>query len=267
MPSRNRNHPFGKLPRGVHAIQSRGKWYLYYQRGRGTPVAGPRTKLPDNPQTPEFWIALRQAQVLTGVVRTDTVNALIDAYIVDWPTLDRKLSAGTQRLYKQHLKIARAAWGELSAKGLRPSHMREMMRSLADRPGTANNFLGTMRALSTWGVLNNHIDVPLCTGVKPYQATGGHKPWTGEQIRVAHEKLTGEVRKGFLLLYHTGQRGSDMVKLCPTMEDDGGFDLGWRGQQKTGVRPWCPILPELKAEIDTWERRPGPYILNEHGKP
>ena len=51
------------------------------------------------------------------------------------------------------------------------------------------------------------------------------------------------------------------------MVDDGGFDLGWRGQIKTGERPWCPILPELAKEMETWEKRPGPFLLSEQGKP
>jgi integrase len=267
MPQKKNNRfPFS-LPRGVHAIKARGKWYLYYQAGRGTPQVGPRTKLPDNPQSPEFWVALRQAQGVIGQVRTDTVNALIDAYVVDWPKLPKKLSEGTQHLYTRSLKIARKAWGELSARGLRPSHVLEMMRSLAETPGTANNFLSSMRALSGWAVLHNHIDMPLTKGIQLFEKKGGHQPWTEEQIAIAYEKLTGEVRKGFLLLYNTGQRGSDMVRLGPTMVDDGGFDLGWKGQVKTGVRPWCPILPELSAEISTWEKRPGPYILNSRGTP
>ena len=51
------------------------------------------------------------------------------------------------------------------------------------------------------------------------------------------------------------------------MVDDGGFDLGWRGQIKTGERPWCPILPELSKEMETWEKRPVPFLLTEQGRP
>jgi hypothetical protein len=89
----------------------------------------------------------------------------------------------------------------------------------------------------------------------------------GQQVTAAHEHLTGMVRRGVLLMLYSGQRGSDMVRLGPTMVDEGGFDLGHRGQQKTGVRPWCPILPELGTEMATWEKRPGPYVLTEQGKP
>ena len=80
-------------------------------------------------------------------------------------------------------------------------------------------------------------------GVEAYQMDGGHKPWTDEQIKVAHEHLTGDVRKGVMLLLYTGQRGSDMVRLGPTMIDYAVFDLGWRGQQKTGTRPGAGSSP------------------------
>jgi integrase len=103
--------------------------------------------------------------------------------------------------------------------------------------------------------------------VKPFKLNGGHRPWTDDQIKVAHEHLTGMVRRGVLLQLFTGQRGSDVVRLGPTMIDDGGFDLGWRGQIKTGERPWCPILPELAREMETWEKRAGPFLLTERGKP
>lgn len=61
----------------------------------------------------------------------------------------------------------------------------------------------------------------------------------------------------------TGQRISNVVRLNPNYEDKGGFSLP---QKKTGVRPWCPIFPELEAEMATWERRSGPYLLQEDGK-
>jgi integrase len=257
------------LPRGVHWVIARGRDYFYYQPGRGTPSAGARIRLPSNPHSPEFWAALRQAQGIVGPVATDTVDALIDAYIAAWPTLPEKLSSGTQNLYRHNLKRARELWGKLPATGLRPAHVQAVMRDLADTPGAANNFLSAMRALSAWARLQPDamIDRSLCEGVRPYKLDGGHRPWTEEQIQFVHDQFAGPLRRGVLLMLYTGQRGSDAVRLGPTMIDDGGFDLGWRGQIKTGERPWCPILPELATEIASWEKRPGPYVLTEFGRP
>lgn len=262
-------HKFN-LPRGVHPVIGRGKVYFYYQTRRNTPQAGPRIKLPDDPHSPEFWTALRQAQGITGQVETDTVNALIDAFIAAFPTpLKHKLSASTQAQYKRWLKLAGNAWGELKADGLRPLHVQTLMDSMNDTPGKANAFLGAMRALSKFARLRDLVTSSFIEGVGAYDTSGkGHKPWTDEQIQVAREKLTGLVRRGFFLAWGTGQRGSDVVRLGPThiehTPDGDGFRLA---QKKTGVEPWCPIIPELAAEMETWERRPGPFVLQESGKP
>jgi integrase len=108
----------------------------------------------------------------------------------------------------------------------------------------------------------------LTDGVKPFELDGGYAPWTDEQIAAAYALPPGAFRRGVMLMLYTGQRVSDMVRLGPTMIDaEGGFDLGFKGQTKTGVRPWCPILPEWAQEMATWEKRPGPFVLTARGKP
>lgn len=88
-------------------------------------------------------------------------------------------------------------------------------------------------------------------------------PWTPEQLEFAERTFAGAIRRFFFLSRYTGQRISDIVRLNPNDEDGGGFSLP---QKKTRVRPWCPIFPELEAEMATWERRPGPYVLQDDGK-
>jgi integrase len=252
-----------ELPNHVHRVVARSREYFYYQERRGTPRQGPRIKLPSDPHSPEFWTALRQAQGIIGPVSTDTINALIDAYITAWPTLPNKLTESTQYQYKQWLKIAREAWGGLKYDGLRPMHTRAMMGTLAATPSKANNFLGAMRALSGWALVNGHISLSLVEGVKPFETKGGHKPWTLEQIK-GIENLPDTVRRGVKLYLLTGLRGSDVVRLGWTHIDENGFSLA---QKKTGREVWIPILPELAAEMATWEKRPGPFILRGNGKP
>jgi integrase len=120
-----------------------------------------------------------------------------------------------------------------------------------------------MRAMSAWARARDHIPHSLTEGVRPFQMKTGHQPWGPEQIRCVHEKLTGIVRRGVMLMLYTGQRGSDVVRLGWTDIEEGGFNL--RHQQKTGRSVWCPIVPELAVEMQTWERRPGPF-LQENGK-
>jgi hypothetical protein len=260
-----------ELPDHVHHIISRGREYFYYQKHRGTPRQGQRIKLPRDPHSPEFWAALRQAQGIVGPVATDTVNALIDAYIAAWPTLPKKLSEGTQVQYRRQLKLASKAWGALRAAGLRPAHVRAMMEQIAATPAKANNFLWCMCALSGWARVNDHISQSFVEGVKPFDLSErGHKPWTPEQVAAIHALPDSVLRRGLFLYLYTGQRGSDVVRLGPTDIEDGGFALSRaRGtvQQKTKREVWCPIVPELAAEMATWEKRPGPFLLTETGKP
>lgn len=247
------------LPKGVHKVTSRGHEYFYFQAGRGTTAPGPRIKLGHEPQTPEFWQALRQAQGVSQVDATRTVTAAIDGYLA---SAAKSVSEDTLYNYRRSLELAREAWGPLPVAGIRPAHVKRIMEGLAATPGKANNFLSTMKLLSGWVRTEDLIDRSLVEGVTAYKLKGGHKPWTNEQIAAADGGLKGVIRRGFLLYLYTGQRGSDIVKLGPTHIDDGGFSLK---QHKTGREVWCPIVPELAAEMASWERRPGPFIVQADG--
>ena len=252
------------LPKHVHRVISRGRAFFYYQEHRGTSRQGLRIKLPSDPCSPEFWTAIRQAQGIVGPVATDTVNALIDSYIVAWPTLPRKLSEATQRQYLRYLGIAREAWGELKADGLRPVHIRKLMQHMAATPPRANSFLWCMSALSAWARANDQISQSLVEGVRSFDLSDrGHRPWTPDQIDVIHALPEGMMRRGLFLYLYTGQRGGDVVRLGLNDIDEGGFALK---QKKTGREIWCPVVPELAAEMAKWERRPGPFLLQGNGR-
>lgn len=250
-----------ELPNGVQRVVTRGKEYFYWHPGRGTKHAGARVALRSDPRTPEFWNALREAQGVSGLDTVRTVGAVIDLFLVSaaFPK-----NPGTAGMYERGMKLLRAGFDKHPVEALRPSVIREVMEGMASSPGAANNFLGAVRAFSSWAVVHDHLPASITAGVKPYKVTGGHKPWTDAQIAAAHDKLTGMVRRGVMLALYTGQRGSDVVRLGPTFVDDGGFDLS---QIKTGRQVWCPILPELAVEMASWERRPGPYMIQPHGKP
>jgi integrase len=243
----------------VHRVVSRGKEYFYFQAGRGTSAAGPRIGLPKNPTLPEFWQALRDAQGVSQVAPSDTVSAAIDGYL---ETAANSVGEETLYNYGRSLRIARDAWGQLPISGVRPLHIQKIMDGLASTPGKANNFLSAMKQLSGWARVQDLIDKSMVEGVNPYKLTGGHKPWTSDQISAADKGLSGMIRRGFLLYLFTGQRGSDIMKLGPTHVDDGGFALK---QQKTGREVWCPIVPELAAEMAAWPMRPGPYVTQADG--
>lgn len=249
------------FPNGVHRVKARGKDYFYFQAGRGTPTPGPRVKLPSDPHSPAFWAELNRAQGGEIGEPIGTINSVCDLYEASPQFLD--LATESQRQYRSGIKYARKAWGPLPAEGVRPKHVRELLDNLARTPGTANNVLGLLRALSKWGLERGHFDHSITEGVKPYKSKGGHKPWTPEQCAAAEKHLTGMVRRAYFLARYTGQRGSDVVRLGETFIDEGGFRIS---QKKTDREIWCPIEDTLQAEISTWDRQPGPYLRQHWGK-
>jgi integrase len=250
------------LPRGVFRVVARGREYFYYQEGRGTERAGERISLPRDPHSPEFWSAIRQAQGLTNAATNGTVDATIGAYL-DFVKSAGTISPGTFDQYQRALRLAKAAWGSLPVRGVRPVHVQAVMDSLSAAPGKANNFLSAMRAFSTWARVRDHVEQSITEGVKPYPRDNGHKPWTPGQIDVALAALTGVIRRGVALYMWTGMRGSDAVRLGWTDVEDGGFVYR---SQKTGRDVYCPIVPELDAEMAGWEKRPGPFLYQEGGR-
>lgn len=196
-----------ELPPGVHKVHARGRTYFYFQIGRGTPSAGERVRLPDDPRSPEFWAALRQAQGISVKGRTAyTINALIDAYLVSSEYTKRP--ASTQKQYRRYLQIVRDTWGNLHPDSVEPKHVLALMETLSSTPSKANTVLSVMRIISAFGRARGLIKASLVEGIKPNKSDGGHKPWTPEQIKAAHEQLTGVVRRGVLLYLYTGQRAS-----------------------------------------------------------
>jgi integrase len=256
------------LPKGVHRVTARGREYFYFQANRGTATEGPRFTLPKDPHSPEFWFELRKAQGLTNLPEIPTFGGVGDLYQSS-PHFIR-LGSETKRQYRRLLTIARKAWGNLPAEGVRPKHVRALLDELADVPGTANNVLGLLRALSQWGLERGHFQQSLTEGVKPYKSDGGHKPWSAAQCVAAEKHLTGMVRRAYFLARYTGQRGSDVVRLGNAFVDDGGFRMT---QKKTKREVWCPIDDVLGAEMATWNQPPSavaqgprPYLVQKHGK-
>ena len=251
-----------RLPKGVHRIVSRGREYFYWQPGRNTASPGERVKLPSDPQSPEFWAVLAQLQGAPAAPVVVTMNVVFDKYI-QWLRTRNDVSGETKRKYERQIDVARRGLGHMRPETVRPSDIRRLLDQFSDVPGTGNNLLGTLRALSSWGLERGHFDHSITEAVKPYKSDGGHKPWTTVQCAAAEMLLSGMVRRAYFLARYTGQRGSDVVRLGPHMIDDGGFRIT---QQKTGREVWCPIDPELAAEMAIWEKRLGPYLQQHWGK-
>lgn len=134
----------------------------------------------------------------------------------------------------------------------------------AEKPASANNILDALKAMCNWARgPRDLLQHDPTHGVVKFKGGEGFKPWTPSQLKWADENLTGALRRGYFLGRYTGQRASDVIRLG--WNDVDGDVIPLR-QKKTGATPYCPILPELEAEMRTWEKRPGPFLLQETGR-
>lgn len=261
------NHPRGavKLPKGVHRIVSRGREYFYFQEGRNTASPGPRTKLPSDPQSPEFWQAIGRLKGAAPEPTIVTMSMIFDKYI-QWLRTRNDVTAETKRKYERSIDVARRGVGHMLPDAVRPSDIRILLDQFSEVPGTGNNLLGALRAVSSWGLERGHFAHSITESVKRYRSDGGHRPWTKAQCDAAERHLTGMIRRAYFLARYTGLRGSDVIRLHPGMVDEGGFRLTPQKTRRHKLEVWCPIDDRLAVEMATWDRELGPYLKQAWGR-
>jgi integrase len=117
-------------------------------------------------------------------------------------------------------------------------------------------------------VVRDLLPKSITLGVQTGHSTGGHTPWTDAQVLAAERSARSDISKAITLGANTGQRVSDLVRMGPT---DIEIFKGARGinvtQQKTGRQIWIPITDALAVVMESWERRPGPFLLKRDGRP
>lgn len=192
-------------------------------------------------------------------------STVIDAYL-DSPKF-LELAASTQYGYRHNLLQAARVLGPISVDVIRPALVQLCLDEWSDQPGTQTNMKVALKAVERWSVVRDMVPFPFMTGTEATKPKGGHRPWTEAQIACAELHARADVARAIVLAANTGQRGSDLVKMCWTdiERHDGrpGINVV---QRKTGLQLWIPMTQHLQNAVATWERRPGPILLCD-GKP
>jgi integrase len=159
--------------------------------------------------------------------------------------------------------------GAIPARELRPSHVQAFLDGLAHLPGKQRDARTALVALSKWAIVRDLIAMPICHGTELVDhEDDGHTPWSEEQMALAEQHAKPVLSRAVSLAGHLGQRGSDLIRMCPTDLEAFKGKLGIHvRQQKTGVVLWIPISSPLQSIMDAWERRPGPFLHHPDGRP
>ncbi len=176
----------------------------------------------------------------------------------------------TQKLWGRELDFACRddILGSCSLDEIRPALIQGYLDGWNDKPGKQAAALAAFHALERWAIVRDLLGRSLTLGVETGRPTGGHIPWTEEQVRLGEAHARSDIARAITLGANTGQRGSDLIRLGPTdVETFNGRDGINVTQKKTGRQVWVPILEPLRKAMDTWERRPGPFLLTQWGDP
>lgn len=237
------------LPRHVHMVAgAAGRRYYYYQEHRGTHREGKRIRLPANPDSADFWAALRWLAGPGGGADEGPMAILIDTYMGSPEFLG--LAPATRREYARYLGRLRALWGRYDPRGVKVRHLIALRDSMSGTPVAANRCLAAIQALFQWGVPREHLDVNVVPDVPRLDArTDGYAPWPAWALELAARHMREEMRIAVTLGYHTGQRISDVLRMRLQDVITADSTIAVR-QQKTGKRLWVPIHPELAPVIE-----------------
>jgi len=181
----------------------------------------------------------------------------------------RKLALSTRRGYEYGFRIAQDSIGRCELANFNKNVFRNFLSGFADRPATQKYVRSGFVALETWALERDYLVHPMTYLVRVKGGDGAREPWTDEQIDLAVRHARPELARAITLARWTGQRAGDLIAMQwqHVCRDDDGFPRIELKQQKTGLELWVPILPELEAELDRWDRSLGFILTKANGAP
>ncbi len=203
-----------------------------------------------------------------ALVTSDKFAALIRMFMES--SKFKGLGKGTQELWGRELKLAAHpdSLGSVSKDNIRPALIQAFVDGIADRPGKQLAAISAFKSLEKWCIVRDYLPRQITLGVEIGECDGGHIPWSEEQVAIAEKHARPDLARVVTLGANTGQRMSDLIRMGwgDVQTFDGMKGIGVR-QIKTGREVWVPVTAALAAVMQTWERRPGPFLTKQDGRP
>lgn len=249
-----------KPPKIAHVkhVEAKGQWYSYFNTGQKTPSGQPIRK----PMPPFGSVGFWDSYASLCAARTKreapdyTVASLAQDYLQS--SSFAKKADNTRKLYANELKKVCDIWRNVPVNDLAPRHVRMALEHEGWGAGTQYMVIAVLGVIYRWGRRNDrtHID-PVKDIERPKM--GEHDPWPDDLVEAALKSDDPVVRLAVHLLYFTGQRIGDVMKMRWGDIRDGRI---WVKQTKTGKEVEPMLIGELKAEL---ARHPKSFETIIHG--
>jgi site-specific recombinase XerD len=260
-----------KLKRIKRYRDRHGTMRYYFRRPPSKDVP-----LPGEPGCLEFMQAYERA--LSGAEPAPQIGAartkpgtIAEAIVAFYQSATFKgLKANTQGYYRGDLEPLRVSHGDKQVATLSSATLQQALDDRANHPDAAKQWLVHVRAVLKIAKAKGLITVDPSIGLELPRKKNkeGRKQWPVEYIEAFrnHFPLGTLPRLALELLYCTGQRRSDVVKMGRQHLRAGLICIRQFKPPHTLVE--IPILPELRAALDAMADHPHlTFLVNEHGRP
>jgi integrase len=255
-----------KLPYVKEYTDDCGIRRRYFRRKgfRGGPLPGPIGS-PEFLEAYQAFIGGKPAPAVRRQARPGTFGYLIASYYLTVEFANLKASSKT--LYRYALEPLKEKYGHQPVSTVtRPNLIAIIEKIGARAPGMANLTRAVLQKLLKGAFDRNQIaENPLARKIEPYKV-GTHHTWTDAELLQfeARWPLGTRQRLAYALLFYTGQRSGDVVRMSRKDIVAGRIHIV---QEKTGTELEIKLHPNLTEAIKAYPAKGLNLIGDEHGRP
>jgi integrase len=255
-----------KLPYVKEYTDDCGIRRRYFRRKgfRGGPLPGPIGS-PEFLEAYQGFMGGKPAPAAKGEARPGTFGHLIASY---YRTVEfANLKPSSKQLYRYALEPLKEKHGHQPLSTVTRANLIAIIEKIGARaPGMANLTRAVLQKMLKGAFDRGQIaDNPLARKIEAYKV-GTHHTWTDAELRQfeAHWSLGTRQRLAYALLFYTGQRSGDVVRMSRRDVVGGRIRVV---QEKTGTELEIKIHPDLAAAIKAYPAKGLYLIADEHGRP
>ncbi|GFM29225.1 site-specific integrase [Novosphingobium sp. PY1] len=254
-----------RLPKLEHVkyVKSKGKVYAYFNTGAKKDGRTIYARLP-HPSDTGFYESY--AGMCRARKRRGGTAYTVAQLVADYETaMERRidLAEGSKTLYRKINKKVVTFLGDFPVNDLQPDDVQFVLDEKINGVGAYNSFLSMI------SILYKHARKAGKTKLEPTKdmaklKTGEHEPWPEPILQAGLSAKDDQLRLAISLLYYTGQRISDVVKMRWSDIADGEIFVL---QKKTSKDVCPPLHSALAAELARTPKRGMTILCDEIGKP
>lgn len=251
-----------KLPSLDHVkyVRAKGRIYAYFNTGRkkdGKPIyaALPKPGSVGFLDSYTTMLGARTKREAVGYTVADMAREFEQS-----PAFAGN-AQNTQILYSKTLRRIVQFLGKFPVNALERQHVKTVLDNEMAGPGAHNIFIAVLSSLYAWARDRGKASVEPTRDIGRLKIEQ-HQPWPDHVVEAALATDDRQIRLLVSLLYFTGQRVGDVLKMRWSDISDGVIHVV---QQKTGKEVWVPLISDLEQELAETPKRAMTIVSAEDG--